>query len=381
MHVLYVIDSLAPAGAERSLVDLIPELVDRGVVLTVAVLHDRPGLAEEAVAGGATVVSIAGPGGRTRWVLRLVRLVRRIRPDLIHTTLFDADVVGRATSFVTGVPVVTTLVSTHYGPDHVEQPGLSRRRVRAAQMVDALTARRVRRFHAVSRTVAEVMARRLRLDASKVEVFPRGRATRRLGALSPDRRAAVRSTLGFGPEDGVVLTVARHEYAKGLDVLIEAMATVRSALPGARAVIAGAAGQQTGLLRALVDRLELGRHVELLGFRDDIGDLLAACDLLVLPSRREGMPGALLEAMAVGRAVVATDLPTVRELVDSSMAWLVPPADAASLASAITTALTHAEEAGRRAERSRRRFVERFSIERAADDMASFYGRALGLAG
>lgn len=378
MHVLCVIDSLAVGGAELSLAVMAPRFVEAGVRLDVAYLRERLGLGDALRAAGAEVVSLAGPGGRLGAIGRLRRLLRARHPDLVHTTLFESDVAGRIAGSLAAVPVVSSLVSAMYGEEHVHNPSLRPWKVRAAQVVDALTARRVVRFHATSEHVAEQMSRRLRIPRERIDVVPRGRDPEQLASRWPARRAAARAALRVDPETPVVLAVGRQVYAKGLDVLLEALPLVLREHPRARLIVAGAEGAQTADLRAAVSRMRIDGRVRFLGVRQDVPELLCAADVFVLPSRREGLPGALLEAMALEAPVVATDIPPSREVLgNEGCARLVPVGHAQALGAAITATIADPEEAARRAARARGRFLERFTLERAVAGMLEFYSRAL----
>ena len=377
MHVLYVIDSLVPAGAERSLEALAPRYAARGVRLDVAYLHERAGLHQQLEAAGARLFTLAGHGGRVGWVRRAASLTARLRPDLVHTTLFEADVTGRVAARLARVPVVSSLVNEVYGAAHVGDPELRRWKVRGAQLLDAATARLASRLHAVSGHVADTMARQIRFPRERIDVVPRGRDPARLGRRTPARRAAARTRLGVGDRAPLLLAVARQEHQKGLDVLLDAVALVRHEVPEARLVVAGRAGSQTPLLRDRVSRLRLGDAVSFLGSRDDVADLLCAADVFVLPSRREGLPGSVLEAMALEAPIVASDLAEVREVVDGDCARLVAPGSPEALAAAIAGVMSDPAPAGARARRAAARFYERFTIDRVADQMLTFYARAL----
>jgi glycosyltransferase involved in cell wall biosynthesis len=378
MRVLYVIDSVVAGGAESSLAALARLYPERGIDLEVAYLHDRPGLQKRLEDAGARLTSLAGSGGRKGWARRASALVRDRRPDLVHTTLFEADIAGRVAAASARVPVVSSLVNVGYGPEQREEPGIRPWRLYAAQLADIATARVVRRFHAVSHHVADVMARRLLLAKSRIEVVPRGRDPQELGVRTADRTAQARALLGVGPEDLVLLTVARHEHQKGLDVALRALPMVRAEVPRARLVIAGREGNQTALLRAIAGELGLGDGVTFLGARSDVADLLCAADVFVLPTRREGFPGAVLEAMALEAPIVATAIPTVSEaVVAGEHALLVPPDDVEALAAATVSALTSPEASRDRALAALARFHENFTIERAADGMVRFYEAAL----
>lgn len=377
MHVLYVIDSLIPGGAERSLAALAPHLVSRGVVLDVAYLHRRPGLHQEVREAGAEMYCLAGRGGRLGWFWRVRRLAADRRPDLLHTTLFEADIAGRMAGWSSRLPVVSSLVNVAYGPEQAGR-GVAGWKLHGAQLADAATARSVARFHAVSRHVAEQMGRRLHISPDRIEVVPRGRDPRLLGTRTPQRRRAARVGLGLDSDTPLVLAAARQEAQKGLDTLLEAFSRVLRELPNARLALAGREGGQTRQLRAAVESLGLGHAMRFLGVRNDVPELLCAADLFVLPSRWEGLPGAVLEAMALEVPVVASDLPMVREVVtDGLTARLVPVDQPTALSGAMLEVLSDPTGAADRTTMARADFLERFTIDRAADRMVELYQRTM----
>jgi glycosyltransferase involved in cell wall biosynthesis len=378
IRLLYVIDSLVAGGAESSLAALAPHYVRAGVELEVVYLHDRPGLQTVIARSGARVTFVGTHPSRFAWIRGLVGIVRDRRPDLVHTTLFEADVCGRPAARLAGRPVVSSLVNEGYGESHLDDPGLRRWRVRAAQAVDAATARLTPRMHAVSEFIADEMASHLRYPRSRIDVVPRGRDSAVLGRRSPERRSVARQGLGVTDGRPVVLAVARQEHQKGLDVLVDAMAEVRQAVPDVSLVVAGRDGAHTDALLAAVDRLDLGQTVRFLGARTDVGDLLCAADLFVLPSRREGSPGSVMEAMALEVPLVVSDIPQIREVVDESCARLVPPEDHKRLGEAIVASLQEPVAAEAAAHAAYARFLDRFTIEVVARRMIGFYERALG---
>jgi glycosyltransferase involved in cell wall biosynthesis len=382
VRALYVIDSVARSGgAEQSLLSMAPYLVAGGVTLDIAYLHEVDGLQEALRAAGATVLPVVG-GGRLAAVRDLTRLIRSRRPDLVHTTLFEADVAGRAAAVLTRTPVVSSLVNSSYGPAHVHDPRLRPWRVRAAQALDAVTAQSVRRFHAISGHVAETMSARLRVPMARIDVVPRGRDAAVLGVRTPGRAAGARARLGIPPDVPLVVAAARHEHQKGLDVLVEAFATVLAQRPDARLVVAGREGNGTPGLRSLVERLGLGSSVDLLGARTDVADILAACDAFAVPSRWEGFGSVLLEAMALQAPIVASRVAAIEETVGpDDCALLVEPADPAALAAALVQTLTDVPAASERAARARKRFLARFTAEQVSAEMIAFYRRALASRG
>jgi len=378
LRVLYVIDSLVGGGAEKSLLALAPLYRERGVELHVAYLKERPGLKPEFEATGTRLISLDGSGGRIGSMRRIRSLLSELSPDLLHTTLFEADIAGRVAAALERLPVVTSLVNTTYGPEHLGDPRLKWWKVRATQVADIGTGRLAIRFHAITEHVRSTMAARLKIDPDRIDVVPRGRDPRLLGARTPERSERVRAALGLGADTPIVLAAARQEYQKGLDVLLRSWPEVTDRVPGSTLIVAGRDGGLTRTLRDEAQRLNLGGSVRWLGHREDVPDLLASADVFVLPSRWEGFGSVLVEAMAVEIPIVASDLPAIREVVEHGRsALLVAPESSASLASALVTSLTNRSEAGRRAGAARDRFEAHYTIDRVADGMVSFYERAL----
>jgi glycosyltransferase involved in cell wall biosynthesis len=377
LELLYVIDSLGAGGAERSLAALAPQYRDLGVKLDVVVLSDRPGLQQEVREAGAQVFSVAGSGGRASRVRRLSDLIRERQPDLVHTTLFEADVTGRPAARIARVPVVSSLVNEAYGPEHAAEAAVRLTRLRAAHALDALTARLTVRLHAVSEQVAQVMAARLRYPRDRVSVVGRGRDPRALGRRTPQRRLAARVALGVSDDDIVVLAVGRHEPQKALPFLVEVMSRVRTHAPRARLFVAGRSGATTDAIRDAVRARDADTWVTLLGERSDVPDLLCGADVFVLPSRREGMPGAVIEAMALEVPIVASDLAQVREVVDTDAALLAPVDRADQFARAIIECTEGVDRAQERVSIAYRRFLDRFTTDGTARQMIAFYEQAL----
>jgi glycosyltransferase involved in cell wall biosynthesis len=272
----------------------------------------------------------------------------------------------------TDVPVLTSLVNTPYGPD--QRARLGTRRVLPVQAMDALTARLVQRFHANAEHVAQTMSRRLLIARRSIEVIPRGRDPEALGRRDAARRERVRAELGIGDEP-VVLALARHEQQKGLDVLLDAIDAPGTPLAASTVLVAGREGAATDALRARRAVLRTSATVRFLGYRSDVADLLAASDVFVLPSRREGFPGVLLEALALETPIVTTDLPGAREALGDDTALIVPIGDSVNLRAAILETLAAPAAANERAAAGRARFDASFTTASIAERMADLYRR------
>jgi glycosyltransferase involved in cell wall biosynthesis len=163
-----------------------------------------------------------------------------------------------------------------------------------------------------------------------------------------------------------------------LDLLLKAFALVVRERPNAFLVIAGRDGNQTPELRSIANDPSLLPNVRFLGVRADVPDLLCAADIFILPSRWEGLGSVLLEAMALEAPIVASDLPTTREiLTDGVSARLVDPSHAGPFARAMLDVLADPYEAKDRAKAARRRFMDRYTIDHVSREMLSFYQRSL----
>ena len=371
MHLMYVIDSLAASGgAEQSLAMLGTFWVRQGYTLDVVVLHDRPGLQPQLERAGAHVSVLSGPAPKR--VIRLRALIRERRPDLVHTTLFDADMTGRLAARWAGVPFVSSLVNTSYGPEEYANPAVANWKLHAVRMADTATILGASGVHAVSHHVAATSARRLRVPARKLTVIPRARDVAVLGEPSPERRLAVRRRLGLDADLPVLLIAARQEYQKGIDVAIEALGHVRQ--DRAVMLIAGRDGLATTALRDLARQSRAHDRIHFLGSRDDVPDLLVAADVCVVPSRREGMPGTVLEAMYLGTRLVVSDIPPNREALGDPPAGRVVPLDPQLFAEQIDAAL--GDHAGHLEAAARARFLDTFSLDSVGRQMMAFHTRA-----
>lgn len=375
VKILLVIDSLGASGAEHSTAAMMPMLRERGHEVAVATLYDAGFGDEDRIRhDGFDVRPLAASGflGRVR---ELRRRVRAERPDVVHTALFSADLVGRLAAWRTGARVVSSLVNTTYDTARTADPNLRPWKLRVVQVLDAVTGRLcVDRFHAVSEGVAEVNARDLRVPRARIDVVHRGRSRERLGSWSAERRAAAREALGIADDVPVVLAAGRQEHQKAHTDLVAATEVLLAARPNVRVLIAGREGNASSLLQAALAQSPAAPSITLLGHRLDVPDLLCAADVLAIPSLYEGTAGVALEAMALRCPVVCTDLDGVRGvLTDGDNAVLVPIGAPAAMAAALERVLSDEPLAERLRERGETDFESRFTIEGAAAAMEAFY--------
>jgi glycosyltransferase involved in cell wall biosynthesis len=372
---MILIDSLGTGGAERELAERLPHLRGLGHTPIAVALRSRDEGVQRALQADGFEVHVIGERGWIGRVLSVRRLLRTRRPDVLETVLFHSDLVGRLAAVGTGVPVVTRLVNTDYDPIRLQDPALRRARFHVARVLDGWTARHLtRRLYANSEAVRAAAVRDLRLDAASVTVIPEVRDGIRLGRPGPERRAAARAALGLDGSQEVLVTVGRQDYQKGHVYLLEAMARLVPSRPGLTLLVAGRPGDSTPRLEARCATLGVDGHVRFLGHREDVPEVLAAGDLFVFPTLYEGLPGAVVEAMALGLPIVASDIGPVREAVGAEgNARLVRRGDSVALAAAIEDLLEHPAAARELGRRALRQFEARANVEPAASRVVALY--------
>jgi len=212
---------------------------------------------------------------------------------------------------------------------------------------------------ALARTYAEYRW----LPREKIIYLPNG-----VSAPEVQAPADLRRTFRLPAAGPVILAAGRLSPEKGFDLLLEALGNLRET-HSFSLVLAGE-GACAAELEGLLRRKGLEKRARMAGYLEDVPSILSGADLLVLPSRHEGMPNIVLEAMAAGVAVVATRVGGMNELIaDESEGWLVDPGSPGQLGAAISDALKSEAERRRRAQRGREKALRRFSFETMLDNL------------
>lgn len=374
IHVLHVINGLGTGGAERSLAQMLPLLAERGVRSTIVCLNRRSeGVQEDVLQQGwDTKFLTEGTWPGRLWELR--RIIKQVEPDLVHTTLFEASLMGRFATIGTGVPVVTSLVNVSYEPERLEDPNVRAYRLRILQAIDTVSGRlRNRAFHAISNAVAESNTRRLRIPPRKITVIPRARSMPPRQPESRDEaRKAILGSVGVPEDASVILNVGRQEFQKGQRCLIEAFNGLCDDHPLAWLLIAGRTGNASQDLDTAIGASSAPDRIVRLGHRNDVGGLLASADVFAFPSIYEGLGGALLEAMSVGSAIVGSDIPAIREVAGESILY-ADPDDVDALETQLRRLLGDPGLRSTLRRSSRKRFEAWATESEVADRMSEWY--------
>jgi glycosyltransferase involved in cell wall biosynthesis len=318
--VVLALESSGPGGAERVVLMLAEALRDGGDEVSILTL--RPGwMTERAEAAGIPVEVMPQRAGLDlAWIVRLARLLRRRKVDVFHSHEFAMNVFGGAAARLSGTPAIATIHGRHWVAEHP-------RRTRAYRVLHRLGMPVV----AVSHQLAGFLAERFGLALEQIRVVHNGAAIPREMRRDPRLQQAARRDLGLAIEGPLLVAVGNLYAVKDHATLLRALAE----LPGVHAAIAGR-GEEEDRLRRLAVELRISERVHLLGLRDDVDRVLQAGDVFVQPSLSEGLPIAILEAMAHGLPVVATRVGGVAEAVlDGETGSLVCPGDPHALASAL----------------------------------------------
>jgi starch synthase (maltosyl-transferring) len=364
IRVALCITDLDPGGAERCLVELATRLDRRRFVPVVYCLGPRPAGNPTSLADKLEQCGIAVHCFSARRALDLASLASRLRrqmavdaPQLVQAFLFHANVLGAWAARRTGVKRVVTgiRVAEHHATWHLAM----------ARFAD----RWIDRHVCVSQSVRDFSLKRGGLPIEKLLVIPNGVDVERFAAAAP----APPARLGIAPSRRAIVSVGRLDVQKGIDWLLEAMPRAFAELAEHDLVVVGE-GPERARLEALAERLGIAQRVHFLGFRQDVPEILAAGDLLVLPSRWEGMPNAVLEAMAAGRAVVATDVEGVAEALGPAAAeQICPPNDPRQFVDKLIAILRDSPTLARLARENRARVRAEFGFPAMVDAYERLY--------
>jgi glycosyltransferase involved in cell wall biosynthesis len=346
-------------GNEKWMLTLAEGLAARGHDVVVACR--RGGEVARRVAERGIGVAHVRPGGGVHLprAVRFARWLRRERPDAVLLTSWRGGGWGAWAARRAGVPRVVVRLGIVRTPSRWAQTVPFRR------WVDAIIANAPEIADAWRRDAPWFPQERIRVILNGIRLIPMDRA-----------EAGARLRAELGTDAGTLLIGAAGHVArrKGFDVLLDAFA--RAGLPDARVVAVGD-GPELEALRTQAAALGIADRVHWLGRRDDVAGVLAGCGVFVLPSRNEGMANVMLEAMAAGTPVIASDISGVRTALGADdtgapAGWIVPPEDADALAAAlreVATLLRDDPAALRaRADEALRCVRERFSVERMVEE-------------
>ncbi len=359
LHVILLSSGLRPLGYETRLV-VGRESPREGNMLALAASKNV--LCERMAGLGREIVPLQD----LRALVGLTRLMRRWRPEVVHTHTAKAGLLGRLAARAAGVP---TIVHTYHG--HVLRGYFSPAKTALFRWLETRLAGAAHALVAVSESVKQDLVALGIAPSEKIRVIPLGLELDRLCGTLP--RGVLRREAGIAEEAPLVGMVGRLVPIKDVPTFLRAACLVRAERPETRFALVGD-GEERPALERLAGELGLDGAVVFLGWRHDLAPVYGDLDLVVNASRNEGTPVALIEALAASRPVVATRVGGTPDLLgEDERGRLVPAGDPEALARAIVETLTQAEAARRRAQAGRDHVLARHSSQRLVRDVDALY--------
>lgn len=376
--VAHIVHSLRVGGLENGLVNLINRVPAERYGHAVICLKDYDHFAERIERDDVRLIALDKREGKDPALYgRLWRALRALRPDIVHTRNLAA-LEAQIPAWLSGVPA---RIHGEHGRDMGDLTGANRRYRRMRRIVRPL----VHHYIPLSRDLEAYLRDAVGVSPARMTRITNGVDVARFQP-APRARGKLLAETGWHAGDVIAGWVGRMEPVKNPLALVEAFARLSDGNPPAgkrrlRLALAGGGSQYEAVARA-VHEAGLEQDVWLLGSRDDVPELLAGLDLFALPSLAEGISNTVLEAMAAGAAVVATDVGGNAELiVPEESGVLIPPGDTAALAEALARYRDEPTLVADHGAAARRRAVEHFSIDAMVAAYAATYDRVLAQVG
>jgi len=364
-HVMHVYSRLDVGGIELILMRLLPRLNTGRYRVSLCLIKRAGDLAGE-LRGLGVPVHVVPIRGRFRpgSMFALARLFRRERVSIVHAHVREANASAAVAARLARVPVV---IGTVHNVDEIR----GRRRALQDRLVDFLRDATV----TVSEAVRDNYCRTIGISPAKCVTIYHGLDIEKFTAGGPTRDA-VRASLGLAPEARVVITVARLVPQKAHEILIEAAPRILQAVPSVQFLVVGG-GPRLEELRELASKRGVGEIFHFLGKRYDTRDLYRAADVSCLISWREGFSIAVVESLASGLPVVASDVGGNREAIEDGVTgYIVPTAEAAAVSDRLSRLLGEDTLRERMSEAARGR-AKQFGLDQTARDIEALYDRLL----
>jgi glycosyltransferase involved in cell wall biosynthesis len=350
LRVMFVITSMPVGGAETLLTELVRRIDRERFSPELCCLKHFDRLGEELSREVPSFTSLLSQKYDVAVLWRLTRLMRRRRIDAVVTVGTGGDKMfwGRLAGWLSGVPVICSALHSTGLPDHVEFPNRL-----LASLTDA--------FIAVAEPHGRYLAEHEGCPAGKVVVIPNGIDAERFHPRPPSQRLL--AELGLDPAAPVAGIVAALRPEKNHEMFLRVAASVHQELPAARFLVVGD-GPQRPKLEALARSLGVADAVRFLGTRSDVDEVLSLLDVLLLTSHMEANPICLLEAMAVGKPVVATRVGSVAETVlPGKSGYLVSPGDWQAMAAYVLELCSDRDRAAEMGRAGREYVMARWTVD------------------
>lgn len=366
IKVLHLITSLEVGGAQRGMLLGLSRFNGDQYEHVVCSIMDRMQMASQFRDVGIEVRTLGLNRKIDMFVgLRLRALLKEMRPDILHTYLLHANLLGRVIGRLVGIPVIIGSERT------IGQAGLWGRL--GTRLTNPLTDA----VEVNSEIGGKAIGQGLGVPAEKVEVVRSGLDLLAFDTVS--QRVRIRSEIGISDDQHLILCMGRLRPVKGVEYGLRAFASAHSQQPNIRLALAGE-GDQREYLELLAQELGITQYISFLGVRNDVPELLSAVDSLMMPSLNEGFPRTAIEAMAAGKPIIASNVGGTSEaIIDGVNGILVRPADFDALSEAIVRLVLDAELQVKLGRAGRERVAQNYSIEKYVTRLDEIYRHYFGL--
>ncbi len=348
------------------IVELLEQLPSSQIDAALLTIYEPPPGTRESLPFPIFHAGRKGRGDRL-FLWRLVREIRRIQPDIVHTHTHVGKYWGRVAALLAGTKVIV----------HTEHNPCDFRRTKFERIADWLLHRVTSRVITFFREQGTALIDFESLPKEKLVLIPNGLAL----APSTGDRAAARERLQIGPQPFAIMTIGRMEYQKNHILALRAFAETPEEIRNQSLLLFAGTGEEEDVLRGLAHALHIAERVRFLGYRNDVESLLAGVDLVLMTSWFEGMPLTLLEAMIAGVPIVSTPWLGARSmLADGRYGFLTPGFDAQEVAAEIQRAFKHARMRDEVAERARKHVFDAYDIEHMVTAHRNLYLQVGGAA-
>jgi len=367
--IIWMIDSLGPGGAEQLMPAILKNLKQTGFNIRICALQIRAGnpIASDLERLGLPVDLVPIPNLRQPFNLfRILRYLRLHRPQLLHTQLEFADILGTVAAKLLGIPSVSTVHTLDIFPEKKSAWGRMKLRW-------FLLGKFCDRVIAVSEKTRLHYLQSGGLQPDKVITLYNGVDISRFKNTDASQAAKTKQALRLPLNSRVIITIAVLREPKGIQFMIEALPAILEQFPDVHYLIVGD-GEYSAALTELVTALAIKNHVTFAGHRTDIPDLLACSDIFVLPTLKDALPTVLIEALAAERPIVASDVGGVPEIIENGVnGLLVASGDPSKLAEACLRLLKDNELSRQIVLAGSKTVQQRFNIDAQIEQLSRMY--------
>jgi glycosyltransferase involved in cell wall biosynthesis len=370
INVLYVIDTAGPGGAESVFMDLII-IMNRKNIRPIVIIKSEGWLSTELIRNNIKPYIIPSDGSfNLMYLLKLIRVIKKERIQLIHSHLFGANVYSSVAGLLTKIPVI----STFHGANDISP---DERLLKVKELILNYGSNKI---VAVSQSLLTELLARINLNKYKIEVIYNGVDTVK---YNTNKKIKLKKEYGLDNKGFLLGALGNVRKDKSYDVLLEAAHLLSKSDLKFKILVAGDTKLDQGLYANLVSKqVEYGLEdkVEFIGFCDQVIDFLSNLDLFVLSSSSEGFSIATIEAMATGIPVLSTRCGGPEEIIQDGIdGYLVEKNSPAALARKITDCLNDSSNLKLVAIKAKRKVKENFALELMIDNYLNLYEKLLGL--